>query len=466
MLNDCNLTKKILFLHPILRISNQRIKMNITKESIDSLNAVVKVEITAADYQEKVDVILQDYRKKANIPGFRKGQVPLGMIKKQYGKSVMIDEINKMLQESLNKFLVDEKLDILGNPLPKVNEAFSWDVADFTFEFELGLAPQFEVDLSAKNKITQYNIIAEESLIDKEVENLQSRFGKVNQRDEVAEGMTVAGVFSNEEKAIENKATIDLADIKGKVNLKKFIGAKVGDVIALKSKGLFSDDHKLMGALSLSHDEIHGLDIPLTFTVEEITEIELAQLDQELFDKLFGEGNVATTEELRAKIKEDAEGQFKLQSEQQLLNSVTEYLVENTKFDLPSAFLKKWLATAGEAPISEEQADAEFEKSEKGLRYQLIEGKIMSSNDIKLDFEELKDYAKGFIKAQMAQYGNLDPEEKELDDIANRVLSNRDEAKRLQEQLVSKKLLDFYKANITFKEKEVSYEDFVKEVYK
>ena len=440
--------------------------MNITKESIDSLNAVVKVEITAADYQEKVDVILQDYRKKANIPGFRKGQVPLGMIKKQYGKSVMIDEINKMLQESLNKFLVDEKLDILGNPLPKVNEAFSWDVADFTFEFELGLAPQFEVDLSAKNKITQYNIIAEESLIDKEVENLQSRFGKVNQRDEVAEGMTVAGVFSNEEKAIENKATIDLADIKGKVNLKKFIGAKVGDVIALKSKGLFNDDHKLMGALSLSHDDIHGLDIPLTFTVEEITEIELAQLDQELFDKLFGEGNVATTEELRAKIKEDAEGQFKLQSEQQLLNSVTEYLVENTKFDLPAAFLKKWLANAGEAPISEEQADAEFEKSEKGLRYQLIEGKIMSSNDIKLDFKELKDYAKGFIKAQMAQYGNLDPEEKELDDIANRVLSNRDEAKRLQEQLVSKKLLDFYKANITFKEKEVSYEDFVKEVYK
>ena len=440
--------------------------MNITKESIDSLNAVVKVDITAADYKEKVETILQDYRKKADIPGFRKGHVPMGMVKKQYGKSIMIDEINKMLQESLNNYLTEEKLDILGNPLPKVNEAFSWDAEDFSFEFELGLAPQFDVDLSAKKKITQYNIIAEDSLIDKEVENLQTRFGNVIQKEEAVETSNITGTFVNAEKEIEKKSTIAVSDIKGKVNVKKFTGAKVGDVLELKTKNLFEDSHKLMGALGLSHDEIEGLEIPLTFTVEEITETELAELNQELFDKIFGEGKVATTEELRAKIKEDAEGQFQQQSEQQLLNAVTEYLVENTKFDLPADFLKKWLATAGENPISEEQANEEFEKSEKGLRYQLIESKIMSANDIKLDFEELKEYAKGFIKAQLAQYGNLDPEEKELEDIANRVLGNQDEAKRLQDQLVSKKLLDFYKETITFKEKEVSYDAFVKEVYK
>ncbi|WP_152285603.1 trigger factor [Flavicella marina] len=440
--------------------------MNITKESIDSLNAVVKVDITAADYKDKVETILQDYRKKADIPGFRKGHVPMGMVKKQYGKSVMIDEINKMLQESLNNYLTEEKLDILGNPLPKVNEAFDWDAEDFSFEFELGLAPQFDVDLSAKKKITQYNIVAEESLIDKEVENLQTRFGKINPVDAAAETSSVTGTFVNAEKEIEKKSTIAVSDIKGKLNLKKFVGAKVGDVLELKTKNLFEDDHKLMGALGLSHDEIQGLEIPVTFTVEEITETELADLDQELFDKLFGEGNVSTVEELRGKIKEDAENQFKQQSEQQLLNSVTEYLVANTKFDLPADFLKKWLATAGENPISEEQAAEEFEKSEKGLRYQLIESKIMSANDIKLDYEELKEYAKGFIKAQMAQYGNMSPEDKELEDIANRVLSNQDEAKRLQDQLVSKKLLDFYKENITFKEKEVTYDAFVKEVYK
>jgi trigger factor len=440
--------------------------MNITKESIDSLNAVVKVAITAEDYQGKVETILQDYRKKADVPGFRKGHVPMGMIKKQYGKSIMIDEINKMLQESLNNFLTEEDLNILGNPLPKVNEEFSWDSEDFSFEFELGLAPEFDVDLSAKKKITQYHIIAEDSLIDKEVENLQTRFGKIIPQEVVAEGMNVAGTIVNEEKEIENKATISLADLKGKVNLKKFIGAKVGDVISLKTKGLFAEEHKLMGALGVSKEEVEGLEIPVTFTIEEISLTELADLDQELFDKIFGEGKVATADELRAKIKEDAEGQFKMQSEQQLLNSVTEYLVKNTKFDLPVEFLKKWLATAGENPISAEQAAEEFEKSEKGLRYQLIEGKIMSSNDIKLDYEELKDYAKGFIKSQMAQYGNLNPEEKELDEIAGRVLSNQDEAKRLQEQLVSQKLLTFYKENITFKEKKVTYEAFVREAYK
>ena len=171
---------------------------------------------------------------------------------------------------------------------------------------------------------------------------------------------------------------------------------------------------RLFSAQSLTHPGS-------ILTIEEITETELAELNQELFDKIFGEGKVATTEELRAKIKEDAEGQFQQQSEQQLLNAVTEYLVENTKFDLPADFLKKWLATAGENPISEEQANEEFEKSEKGLRYQLIESKIMSANDIKLDFEELKEYAKGFIKAQMAQYGNLDPEDKELEDIFSKV---------------------------------------------
>ena len=439
--------------------------MNITKENVDSLNAVIKIDITAADYKEKVETILQDYRKKSDIPGFRKGHVPMGMVKKQYGKSIMIDEINKMLQESLNNYLTEEKLDILGNPLPKENKGFSWDTEDFSFEFELGLAPQFDVDLSAKKKITQYNIIAEDSLIDKEVENLQTRFGNIIQKEEAVASSSITGTFVNTEKEIDKKSTVLVSDIKGKVNVKKFVGAKVGDVLELKSKNLFEDEHKLLGALDLSKEDAKDLDIMLTFTVEEVTETELAELNQELFDKLFGEGTIATVEELRGRIKEDAESQFKQQADQQLLNSVTEYLVENTKFDLPSGFLKKWLATAGEAPLSEEKANEEFEKSEKGLRYQLIEGKVMSSNDIKIDFAELKDYAKGFIKSQMAQYGNMNPEEKELEDIANRVLGNQDEAKRLQDQLVSKKLLDFYKEAITFKEKEVSYDTFVKEVY-
>ena len=426
----------------------------------------MKVDIIADDYQPKVDKILVDYRKKADIPGFRKGHVPMGMIKKQYEKSVMIDEVNKLLQDSLNKYLTEEKLEILGNPIPRIQEDFSWDTKSFSFEFELGLVPQFEVNLTSKKKITQYVINADKSLIDKEVENLQSRYGKMSAVAIISEKTNVTGTFVNEEKNIENKSTINLSDVKGKANLKKFVGSKVGDVIELKTKGLFSEESKLMGALGLTKDEIDGLNIKVLFTIEETTEIELADLDQELFDKLFTDGSVKSVTELRNKIKEDAEKQFQQQADQQLLNSVTEFLIDNTSFDLPSEFLQKWLATAGEKQLTPEQATEEYNKSEKGLRYQLIQEKILKDNDIKLDYEELKDYAKGFIKTQMAQFGNMNPEETELDDIANRILGNQEEAKKLQDQLLSQKLMTFYKEKMTFKTKKVNYEGFIKEVYK
>ena len=439
--------------------------MNITKENIDALNAVVRVDIVAEDYQEKVAGLLTDYRKKADIPGFRKGQVPMGMIKKKYGKSIMIDEVNKLLQQSLNKFLAEEKLNILRNPIPRMKEDFDWNAEVFSFEFELGLSPEFEIDLSEKNKIKQYNIIATDDLINEEVKNIQTRYGKISSVDEATEHSNITGTFVNEEKEINKKATFLVNDLKGKKNEKKVIAVKVGDVIELDTKGLFEDDHKLEHILGVSHDVIHDLEITVTFTVEEITKTEPADLDKELFGKLFADGSVTNVTELKEKIKEDAEKQFQQQGDQQLLNAITEYLVENTKFDLPSEFLHKWLATAGEKTLTTEDAAAEYKKSEKGLRYQLIEGKIMKDNDIKIDYAELVDYAKGFIRTQMAQFGNMNPEEKELDDIAGRILQNQEEAQKLQSQLISHKLLGFFKENINFKTKEVSYEEFIKEVY-
>jgi len=440
--------------------------MNITKENVDALNAVIKIDIVADDYQAKVTEKLTDYRKKANIPGFRKGQVPMGMIKKQYGKSIMIDEVNTLLQASLNKFLQEEKLDILGNPIPRIDENFDWNADTFTFEFEIGLAPEFTVDLSAKNKIKQYNIVATEELINEEVKNIQTRYGKVNPVEEVTKDTNVTGTFVNEEKEINKKGTFLVTDLEGKKNQDKITGAKIGDVIELESKKLFENDHKLQQILGVSHDEIHDLDIKLTFTVEDITETEPAELDQELFDKLFSDGSVTTATQLKDKIKEDAEKQFQQQADQFVLTAVQEYLIENTKFDLPAEFLKKWLKTAGEKELTAEEAAAEFEKSEKGLRYQLIEGKLMKENDIKLDYKELVDYAKVFIRQQMAQFGNMNPEEKELDDIAGRILQNQEEAQKLQAQLISQKLITFFKENINFKTVEVSYEEFIKEAYK
>lgn len=439
--------------------------MNITRENIDELNAVVKVDIAKEDYSGKVEKVLKDYRKNANIPGFRKGHVPMGMVKKQYGKAVLVDEVNKLLQDALNKYLTEEKLDVLGNPIPKEQENFDWDSETYTFEFELGLSPQFEVSLENKKPITHYKIVAGDEMIENQIKTIQKQYGKLVSKDVAEEGDQVTGTFKNEEEGIDATATLPIEKLKGKRNKDKFIGAKVGDVITLKTKGLFEDDHDLMEFLKVEHDKAHGLEIEVEFTISEINKQELADLDQELFDKLFGKGEVTSVTELKEKIKEDATKQFEQQGDQQLLNDVTEMLIENTKFDLPKEFLQKWIQTAGEKELTEEEAKEEYEKSEKGLRFQLIEGKLIAEHDLQVKFEDLKAFAIERIKEQMAQFGQMDPSEKELDDIAARILSRQDEVKRLSEQLMNQKLLQLYKDKVNLKEKEVTYEEFVKEVY-
>lgn len=439
--------------------------MNITRQDIDALNAVVKVDIEKADYSDQVEKILSDYRKTANIPGFRKGHVPMGMVKKQYGKAVLVDEVNKLLQDALNKYLTEEKLDVLGNPLPRPQDDLDWNADSFTFEFELGLAPEFNVKLDGKKAITHYNIVADDKMIKNQIENIQKQFGKLVSQPEVQDDSEINGTFKNEEKQIENTITLTLDRFKTKTNQKIFIGKKVGDVIELKTKGLYKDDHDLMHALKVSHDEAHGLDITVTFEIKEINKRELADLDQELFDKLYGKDVIKSVTELKNKIKEDAEKQFLQQSDQKLLNDVTESLVENTKFDLPAEFLQKWIQNSGEQQMDETQAKEEYEKSEKALRYQLIESKLMEAHSLKVDFEDVKETAKGMIKVQMAQFGQLNPSDKEVEDITARVLSNQDEVRRISEQVVSQKLLALYKEKANLKTKKISYDDFVKEVY-
>jgi trigger factor len=439
--------------------------MNITRNNVDALNAIVTVEVAKNDYAEKVNKVLADYRKNAAIKGFRKGTVPMSLIQKQYGKAILLEEVNKLLQDNLNRYLVAEKLDILGNPLPKVTEDFNWDVEDYKFEFELGLAPEFTVDLAAKNSLVQYKIVADDKMLNDQIARIQKQYGKLIAKDTVEEGNDVSGFFTNEEKGINNRTTLSLDTFADKKTAKSFIGKKVGDVVTLKTKGLFDDDHKLMDVLAIGHDDVHGLDIEVTFTIDEVVGHELATLDQELFDKLFGPKVVTSVAELKAKIKEDAEQQFTQQADQKFLNDVTESLIASTKFDLPASFLKKWIQTAGENPMNAEEAEAEYNKSEKGLRYQLIEGKVMADNNLQITFEELKDYTSNVIKKQMAQFGQMNPTDEDVQGIVARVMANQDEVKRLSEQVMSEKMLNLFKDKVKAKTKEVSYDDFIKAMY-
>ena len=438
--------------------------MKVSKKDIDKLNSVLSVSIEKTDYESKVEEVIKDYKKKANIPGFRKGHTPIGLIKKQYGISVKVDEINKLMQKGLSDYLGDEKLDILGNPLPVEKNDLDWNADNITFDFEIGLSPEFEVSLKNKKAISSYEIDVDKKMIDDQLKNIQNQYGKLIAKTKIEDGFEINGKFINEEFEVDNTSNFKLKDIKGKSNKESLKKLNIGDSIDLKTKDLFDKDSDLSFHLKTNDDNKDKVK-SIKFLLNEINEREPADLNQDLFDKLFGKDAIKSVTELKNKLKSDAESNFINQTDQKLLNDVTEYLIDNTKFDLPVNFLKKWMQTAGENRLDEKEAALEYEKSEKGLRYQLIESKIVKDNDIKIDHDQIKDFSKDLIKTQMKQYGQNNPEEKELESISQSILSNKDEVKRISDQLLSKKLIDLFKSNLKFKNNKVSYEKFIEMAY-
>ena len=439
--------------------------MDIKRVAINAVNEVIVMTVPQMDYKGQVAKRLNEKMPLATVKGFRKGQVPKDLVEKQYGKAIKQEEVKKVVDLALTRYIQTERLNLLGTPLPKVNDAFNWNDEELIFEFEIGLAADFEIDLDAKNDIVKYEIIADDTMINGQIARIQKQYGKIISQHIVAEGNDVSGTFYNEAEKIDNRTTLDLEHFLDVETAKSFIGKKVGDVLTFNTKNLFVDDHKLMDYMNVAHDAVHTIAVDVTFTIDEVVAHEPAALNQELFDKLFGEGVINSEEELKAKIKADAEKQLATQAENKLLNDVQDFLVENTKFDLPKEFLIKWLQTAGEKTLSPDEAEIEFNRSEKGLRFQMIEGKAMSQNNIPLNFEDLKAYTSKMIRQQMAQYGQTNPTDAEVEGIVARILSNQDEVKRMSEQVVAEKLLQLFieKANPTTKQ--VTYDEFVKAMY-
>ena len=438
--------------------------MKVSKKDIDKLNSILSIDIEKNDFESNVENVLKDYRKRANIPGFRKGHTPIGLIKKQYGLSVKVDEINKLIQKGLSDYLNNEKLAILGNPVPVEKNNIDWNADKLTFDFEIGLSPKLEVSLKNKKAIPSFEIDVDKKMIDDQIKNIQNQYGKLLAQNRIEDDFEINGNFKNEDFKIDNKSNFKLKDIKGKLNKELLKKLTIGDSVELKTKGLFTKDSDLTFHLKIDDQKKDEIKV-VNFSLTEINKRVPADLDQELFDKLFGKNSIKSVTELKDKLKKDAESNFANQTDQKLLNDITEYLIDNTKFELPDKFLKKWMQTAGEKKLTEQEANEEYEKSEKGLRYQLIEAKIIEQNDIKIDHIKIKDFAKELIKSQMKQYGQNSPEEKELESIAQRILSNKDEVKRISDQLLSKELLELFKNNLKFKKNKVSYEKFIEMAY-
>lgn len=440
--------------------------MNISKTDIDKLNAVVNISIDKKDYEQKVHTILKDYRKKANIPGFRKGHVPFGMIKKQYEKAVIVDEVNKLIQENLDNYIKKEKLELLGNPLPKEkNNSIDWNHGNMQFEFELGLAPKFEIKLDVLKKVTHYEIEPDKKMIDEQINHIQNQYGKIKAKKKIEKGFEINAQFKNEEIDLDTMANFSMKDIKSRKAIKLLSESEVGSNLNLPSKGLFIDNTTAKRVLSLDDENLKKLSkLDLTLEIKEVNERIPAEINQDLFDKLYKPGTVKSEKELKDKIKEGLQAQFKPQSNQKLMNDISETIVEKTKFKLPSDFLKKWIRSSGKEPMSEEAAIDEYNKSEKGIRYQLIEGKIISDNNLKMTFEELKEFTETLIKKQMSQYGQM-PEKEKLDGIVSNVLSNKEETKRISNQLMGDKLLQFFIEKAPLKRKKVAFDAFIKQAY-
>ena len=439
--------------------------MDIKRVAINAVNEVIVMRVVHMDYKGQVQKRINEKMPLATVKGFRKGAVPKDLVEKQYGRAIKIEEVDKVVALALERYIQSERLNLLGTPLAKENAPFSWDEEEMVFEYEIGLVPSFDLDIEAKNDIVKYVVTADDKMIEEQVVRIQKQFGTPTPQTVVEESFDISGIFLNAEKEINAPYTITTSLFKDKKIGAKFIGKKVGDVVTVNTKGLFDDDHQLMEILKVSHDEVHGLAIDVDFTIEKITGTDLADLNQELFDKLFGAGNVATLEELKAKIKEDAEIQFAQQADQKLMADVTDFLVENTKFDLPDAFLKRWLQTVGEKNLSPAEAEVEYARSEKGLRFQLIEGRALSQANIQVTFEDLKAFTAKSIRQQMAQFGQTNPTDEEVQGIVARVLSNQEEVKKLSDQVVGDKLLLLFKEKTNATVKEVTYPEFIKASY-
>ena len=444
--------------------------MEVVKKDIDKLNAEITINIKEEDYKENVEAALRRYRKQTNLPGFRKGMVPMGMVKKMVGTNLLVDEINKTLSDNLYKFISENKLDVLGNPLPKQEDAdkIDWEnQKDFTFTYEIGLAPEVKIELTEKDKFEKLKIKVDQKMIDEQITEIAKRYGKMGEVDKSEEEDMLFGKWEEldgkavKEGGISNETVLNIRTINDSKNQKKFIGKVVGDVVKVKPQEI-ADAKYVAAWLGIDEQYIQDQTSEFQYTISKINRMEPAELNQEFFDKIYGKDVVKSKEEMQEKLKAEMERSFAQNTEQLFERDVQDHLIKKAKLELPDEFMKKWLMTANEKPITREQIDSEYDQYAMGLKWQLIENKLIRDNKIEVSKDEVVAHTKGLIAQQLSGMGGNMMDDAEMEETANSVLENQDEAKRLYEQLYAEKLRTFYNSTAKIKEKEVSYDDFVK----
>ncbi len=447
--------------------------MNIVRKDIDAVNALVTLQVSKTDYEEKVETTLRDYRKKANIPGFRPGMVPVSLVKKMYGKSVLADEINKLVGESIYNYIKENDLNILGEPLPNETEQapIDFDAAeDFEFKFDLGLAPEFDLAIDNKIKVKNYAITLSEDMVENQVKSYTGRFGQYIQEEIVEEKDVVKGdiVELGDDKKVKEggitaeAAVVSPAYIKVAAQKKLFVGKKIGDVVTFNPKKAFENETEISSMLKVSKEEVENLSSDFQMTITGVTRYIESEINQELFDKVFGEGTVKSEEEFRAKIKESIQENLDSDSNYKFGVDAREAVVKKLdKVVFPDAFLKRWVLATNE-DITTEKLEEDYSKMLEDLKWHLLKDKIAKANDVKVEKEDIDAYGKKIALAQFAQYGMPSVPDDILENYIKDMVKDEKSIKNVVEGVVNEKVIEIIKGTVKLEKTKISIDDFNK----
>ena len=439
--------------------------MDISLDKKNATEASIKITLNEADYQPKVEEKIKEYRKKANIKGFRPGKVPDGMIRKMYGKAILVDEINNLLSKSVTDYIKENKIKILGDPLPNTEEAdkVDWDnQKEFSFTYDVGMAGDFEFDLSDNVKVDAYEIEVDDKVMEETLDNLKQQFGEMTNPETSEAGDMLYAQVKSEDGSIEHTGVVSIEEIADKAQ-KKFIGLKKGDSVTFDIQKTFKDETGISRATGKNAEEAKELKGDFTLTVENINRRVPAELNQELFDKVFGKDAVKSEEEFIQKIKETIGENYNREAQNYTTNQIQEKLLENTKIELPDEFLKRWLLVANQGKVTAADIEREYEMYTKDLRWNLIMNRISEENEVKVEHEDVMSKVKDMIRQQLAGSG-LSGMEDNLDAFAQNYIQgeNGQNYMKVFNQVQEDKVMGVVKEKISLNEKKISADDFRK----
>ncbi len=438
--------------------------MEIVLDKSTATEALIKITLKEKDYQPQVEEKVKDYSKKANIKGFRQGKVPPSLIKRLYGKSIVVEEINSILSKSISEYIKENDIKLIGDPLPNHEKTaeIDWDTQkDFEFEYFVGLVDDFDYNLS--QKIKAYQIEVDNKTVDRTIEDLKKKYGKYTEHDEIKEGDDFLGELNQEATDFKEDVWFTWEQLKPK-EAKKFVGKKKEETLTIEPKKIFNDAETAAEVLRKSEKELKELKGDFELTIKKISHVEPARLDQEFFNKIFGEDVVKSEEEFRNKVKESLQQNYEADSKNYTLKLIQDKLLETTEIDIPESFYKKWLKITQEEKMSEEEIDKNFDKHLQDLKWTLIVNKVAEDNEIKVEHEEVVEHAKQLIKAQFAAYGMTEQMEENLNSFADNYLRGNEGQNyyNTYNKVHSEKIMNFIMDKMDISYKKVKPEEFSK----